>query len=94
MTLDQIGSLIDANDLDGAQTAIDALIASGDSDTHTLGRAWFLCGRIETKRGRHARAITCYNNALAAAPGNILASAALQQATDILNFYHRDLYNP
>lgn len=56
-------------------------------------KALFLLGKIEWKCGNKAAAIANYTAAVRLNPDSE-ARTALEQARQIMNFYHRDLYNP
>ncbi len=59
------------------------------------GDAWaiYMLGRIAWKRGDKTGAISLYEKAAASDPKSE-AAVALEQAREIMNFFHTDLYNP
>lgn len=59
------------------------------------GEPWalYMLGRIAWKRGRKTDAISFYEKAAASDPKSE-AAVALEQAREIMNFFHTDLYNP
>ena len=73
----------------------DALRTALSGEPATADRAWalYMLGRIAWKEGRSTDAITLYNTAIEADPASE-ARVALAQATQVLNFYHKDLYTP
>lgn len=88
MTKDEIMAAFAANRLDEARAALEAL-AEGPE------RAWALLmlGRIAWKEGRHSEAMGLYAESARLDPA-VGAETALEQARQIMAFYHRDLYNP
>lgn len=84
---DHIRALISANRLDEASE----ILAADPADDSPV--ALYLQGRIEWRRGNRARAISCYEAAVAADPGSE-AAVALEQARQIMDFFNTDLYNP
>lgn len=75
-----------------AEKAIERLEAHASTNAHKA-RTDYLRGRLAWKQGHRADAITYYENAAQLDPEGD-AAFALDQARDIMNFYHRDLYNP
>lgn len=55
--------------------------------------ALFMRGRIAWKRGDKSAAISFYTSA-AAIDQTSEAAVALAQATEVMNFFNKDLYNP
>lgn len=88
MTIKEIEQLYSDGRLDDAITAARAIT---DGPHHAA--ATFILGRIAWRQGHRGQAITLYRQALEldAACG---ADIALEQALEIMNFYHKDLYNP
>lgn len=70
-----------------AQSLVDAAPAGADE------KALYLLGKIEWKCGNMSAAIGHYSAAVRINPDSE-AATALEQARSIMNFYHRDLYNP
>lgn len=85
MEMEEIEKLISENRLSEAE---ELLKQAGDS-----ARADYLRGRLAWRRGDHAQAITMYRRAAEQEPDGP-ASVALEQAQEIMAFYHKDLYNP
>lgn len=97
--ISDVEALIAANDLDAAIATLDAATAARSSEppqddgSAVDADAEYLRGRIAWRRGDKAAAISAYEKAAAADPEGP-APIALDQARQIMNFYHRDLYNP
>ncbi|MDE6498797.1 MAG: tetratricopeptide repeat protein [Muribaculaceae bacterium] len=68
---------------------LDAAIAASPSAVLYMQRA-----RLLWQLQRHAAAISDYEKAAALAGPDSPAATALRHARDIMNFYHKDLYNP
>lgn len=68
---------------------LDAAIASAPTAELYMQRA-----RLLWRMQRHAAAIADYEKATALAGPDSPAATALRHARDIMNFYHKDLYNP
>ncbi|MDE5553764.1 MAG: tetratricopeptide repeat protein [Muribaculaceae bacterium] len=74
--------------LDEALKILDeAIKASDDAELH------YQRGRLLWKMGRKTDAMTDYATASELDPSSP-ATAALEMAREIMNFYHRDRYNP
>ncbi|MDE6285771.1 MAG: tetratricopeptide repeat protein, partial [Muribaculaceae bacterium] len=69
---------------------LDAAIAASEPSAELYMRR----GRMLWKMQRHAAAIADYEKAAAIAGPGSPAATALRHARDIMNFYHKDLYNP
>ncbi|MBD5232948.1 MAG: tetratricopeptide repeat protein [Bacteroidales bacterium] len=87
MNYTDIRKLISANRLAEAAALLPSPSEAKDAE------ALYLLGRIAWKEGRKTDAISLYNAALALDPESE-AAVALEQASGIMDFYHRDLYNP
>lgn len=53
----------------------------------------YIRGRIAWQQGKRGEAISYYEKSAALEPDGI-AAKTLEQVREIMNFYHRDLYNP
>lgn len=85
---------------------IEALLAAGDTDT-VIGRLnrriaedahpsdchYYLLGNAYRKKGDWQMALNNYMEAVAINPQSPAAEAQVM-LTDILDFYHKDMYNP
>ncbi len=80
-------TLISANRLAEAASLLPSPSEATDAE------ALYLLGRIAWKEGRKSDAISLYNAAVAL-DADSEAAVALEQARGIMDFYHRDLYNP
>ena len=80
--------LIADNKLEEALVILnDALNVANDAELH------YQRGRLLWKMGRKTEAMSDYATASQLDPSSP-ATAALELAREIMNFYHRDLYNP
>lgn len=69
---------------------IDSLISLG---THPADELYYLKGNAYRKQQNWQQAINCYSEAVSINPESP-AREARTMLLDILNFYHKDLYNP
>lgn len=69
---------------------IDSLISLG---THPADELYYLKGNAYRKQQNWQLAINCYSEAVSINPESP-AREARTMLLDILNFYHKDLYNP
>lgn len=69
---------------------IDFLISLG---THPADELYYLKGNAYRKQQNWQMAINCYSEAVSINPESP-AREARTMLLDILNFYHKDLYNP
>lgn len=80
--------LTDRGQLDEALTLLNnAINADQDATLH------YLRGRLLWKMGQKTEAMSDYATASQLDPSSP-ATAALEMAREIMDFYHRDLYNP
>lgn len=85
---EEVMRLIDCGQLDEALGLLDDSIKlSPCAELH------YQRGRLLWKMGRKTEAMTDYATAAQLDPSSP-ATAALEMAREIMNFYHRDLYNP
>ncbi len=56
-------------------------------------RLYYLLGNAYRKRGDFAQALNCYSEAMAVNPDSP-AAVAHQMLMNIIEFYHKDYYNP
>ncbi len=76
--------------IDEAILRLDERIRSAASP---CDRLYYLLGNAYRKRGDFAQALGCYLEAMAINPESP-AAGACQMLTDIMEFYHKDYYNP
>lgn len=88
-SIPEIKDLMRQTRLDEALAAVNELIAARPDDDDAL----YTRGKIYWRLGDKSAAITDYNAAVAANPASP-AALALKQATEIMDFYNTDLYNP
>ncbi|MCM1109420.1 MAG: tetratricopeptide repeat protein [Clostridium sp.] len=86
----EILQLLDQNKVDDALVRLDALIASND---HPDDRLFYLRGNAFRKKSNWQEAINNYLQAVAINPDSP-ANSALEILNSIMNFRHKDLYNP
>lgn len=85
---EKVERLINDDKLEGALILLnEAINASPDAELH------YQRGRLHWKMGRKTEAMSDYATASKLDPSSP-ATAALEMAREIMNFYHRDLYNP
>lgn len=82
-------SMIERNDLSGAISLLNEIIAADEADDEAL----FLRGMAYWKLGDRARATTDYASAVAVNPSS-KAAMALEMARDVESFFNSDLMNP
>jgi len=87
--IEQIGKLIDVGDLDQAESLVDEGLVKGCNSASL----YYLKGRICMKRSDWAGSLENFRRSAALEPGGP-AAASCGMVEDILNFYHKDLYNP
>ncbi len=83
--MEEIEKLISENRLSEAEELLEQ---AGES-----ARADYLRGRLAWRRGDRAGAMSLYQRSAELEPDGP-AAVALEQARDIMAFYHKDLYNP
>ena len=88
-TTEEIKALLEANRTQEAIEILDRLIA-GEPDNDTY---YYLRGNAYRKHNNWKNAMSDYCKAKELNPQSPAASA-YEAAVDIMNFYHRDLYNP
>lgn len=87
--LKYIKRLIESNKLDAAEQELKQVIASHpDCD-----EAYFLLGNVCAKRNDFGATLSAYSKALDINPDSP-ARLAHNHITEIMNFFHHDLYNP
>lgn len=87
---DEIRRLLEANETDKAISRLNALIASQTTPDDTL---FYLRGNAFRKKSNWQEAINNYLQATAINPDSP-ARGACEILNDIMDFYHKDLYNP
>ncbi len=87
--LQNIRELILAGRLDEALSVASQLLDVQGENAEVL----YLRGRVYWRLGQRREAITDYTASALLQPGGP-ASLALAQATEIMDFYNHDLYNP
>lgn len=87
--LDDIDAMVAAGQFEQAVAALDAMIQAEPESDELLYRR----GKLHWRMGDKRRALSDYNAAVAI-NADSPAALLLGQATDIMDFYHRDLYNP
>lgn len=75
--------------MDNELTRLDAAIAAAPTAALFMQRA-----RLLWRMQRHAAAIADYEKAAALDGPDSPAATALSHARDIMNFYHKDRFNP
>ena len=76
-------------------TALDAAIAAlGETDTARAADLYMQRGRQLWCMQRHAAAMADYERAARITGPDSPAAAALAMAREVMDFYHKDLYNP
>ncbi len=86
------------------QNEIDKMLREGRTDEAILrlegqiqaapcARLYYLLGNAYRKRGDFAQAMNCYSEAADISPDSPAAEARRMLA-DIIEFYHKDYYNP
>ena len=97
MDTEKIKADIAANRLEQAEKELLACLEAGSDkakgEKESRAECLYLLGRIAWKRGDKGAAISRYEQAVAIDPESD-AAVALEQARQIMNFYHKDLYNP
>ncbi len=83
-----VNAIVKQNGIDAAIEYLDKYIQDNVSD-----EAYYLRGRLRWKLGRRTDAMSDYSSAVAINPESE-ASAALDMARDIMDFFNHDLYNP
>jgi Flp pilus assembly protein TadD len=89
LELEQIKSLVDADNLAEALKQLNAYIAEHADDDS----AYFMRGKVYWRIGQRAQAITDYERATQLNPLSP-ARHALNQSRDIMDFFNPDIYNP
>lgn len=84
-----VENLVAAGQHDEALAAITAAIAADENDSDL----YYQRGRLLWKIGRKTEAMSDYAAASQLDPSSP-ATAALEMAREIMDFYHRDRYNP
>lgn len=86
----EISKMIAEGQTERAIERLNELIATLPSpDDH----AYYVLGNVYRKCGDFARAMGCYLEAMAINPDSPAAEAH-RMLTDIIEFYHKDYYNP
>ena len=78
--------------ISAAIESLGAKIQAGGADK-AMAECHFERGKLYWRLDRRADAISDYESAVQLDPASP-AAAALAIARDVMNFYHRDLYNP
>ncbi len=81
--------MVAAGQIEQAVAALDTMIATDAESDELLYRR----GKLHWRLGHRREALSDYNAAVSINPQSP-AALLLGQATDIMDFYHRDLYNP
>lgn len=85
----QYDSALEKGKLDEALSSLNQMLEQEpDNDEYYLLR-----GQLNWRLEHRGDAMSDYRRAIAINPGSP-AKEALEMATEIMNFYHRDLYNP
>lgn len=82
--------LLQEGEIEAVIKKIDILISSGE---HPADELYYLKGNAYRKQQNWQQAINCYSEAVSINPESP-AREARTMLLDILNFYHKDLYNP
>lgn len=88
-TLTTIKSLIDCGKVDDAIEQLDRLLLT---DFPHKDQLYYLCGNAYRKQANWQMALNNYRRAMDINPQSPAAQAH-RMVTDILNFYHKDMYN-
>lgn len=92
-TIDDIKRLIGNDCMQPAINAASTLLRSDHITTHERATLLFLCGNAYRKMGNWRMAMNSYLEAMHLDPDGP-AAMAYNNAQEIFNFYHKDLYNP
>ena len=87
--INSISQLIDANRLEEALAALDAIVGGGGA----TAEVYYQRGRVNWRLGLRAAAVTDYEHAVALDSGSP-ARCALEMARDVEAFFNPDLLNP
>lgn len=87
--LNTIKELINQGDVDKALEALDDFLCT--ASTHK-DEAYYLRGNAYRKQGNWQQALNNYQSAIELNPGSP-AVQARKMVMDILDFYHKDMYN-
>lgn len=82
--------LLQEGQIEEVMQRIQELLHAG---THLADELYYLLGNAYRKQQNWQQAINCYSEAVAVNPESP-AREARTMILDILNFYHKDLYNP
>lgn len=83
-----VAKAVEDGNTDAAMERLDSELSERET-----AEAYYLRGRLMWKLGRKAEAMSDYSKAAAIDPSSP-ASAALEMARDVMNFFNPDLYNP
>lgn len=92
-TIDDIKDLLAGNLNDEAIAAAETIVNNADTTPHERATALFLRGNAYRRLGNWRMAQNSYLESMNIEPQGP-AAMAYQQAQEILNFYHKDYYNP
>lgn len=87
--LNTIKELINQGDVDKALASLDEYLNAATTDKD---EAYYLRGNAYRKQGNWQQALNNYQSAIELNPGSP-AVEARKMVMDILNFYHKDMYN-
>lgn len=86
---EQIKEAISLGRLDEARSMVDAGLARHETDA----QLHYLKGNLYLKAADWQQATNCFLRSIELDPSSP-AAESLQMIQDIMNFYHKDLYNP